>query len=332
MGRPVNAVFEGGGVRGIAFVGAIRQTLARDLEFANLAGTSAGAVVASLLAVGYTGERDSELERIMKEAPYASFRDNRAIGNIPIFGHAITEALFEGLYKGDALLAWISGLMPPGKTRFGALKNGDGSYRLHLTASDITHGELLKLPEDIVKYGEDPDQLEIARAVRMSASIPYFFEPVKLKRNGKDAYIVDGGLLSTFPLEYVWEPGRATIGYRLVGPNTGSPNTILGPITFAVALISTMLTAHDNFYIEERKFVDTVAIKAFERINGRDVPVDAVKFDLTQGERDLLFNHGVAAADEFFKNWDYDESVRRATLGKQGNLPEPERGARLRSQ
>ena len=64
----------------------------------------------------------------------------------------------------------------------------------------------------------DPDELEIAAAVRMSMSIPIFFDPVVY--NGppqprRAALIVDGGLLSNFP---VWlfdsPPGQVRGGRR----------------------------------------------------------------------------------------------------------------------
>ena len=62
-----DAVFEGGGVRGIAFIGAIQVMEASGYEWESLAGTSAGAVVAALLACGYSGE---ELMGIMSTLDY----------------------------------------------------------------------------------------------------------------------------------------------------------------------------------------------------------------------------------------------------------------------
>ncbi len=65
-----DAVFEGGGVKGIGLVGAVAEVEKAGYEFVNLAGTSAGAIVASLLAVGYTAEelkredREAELQRL----------------------------------------------------------------------------------------------------------------------------------------------------------------------------------------------------------------------------------------------------------------------------
>lgn len=67
-----DAVFEGGGVKGIGLVGAVSIIESAGYEFENLAGTSAGAIVASLLAVDYKADEiKSELERL----DYNKFKD-----------------------------------------------------------------------------------------------------------------------------------------------------------------------------------------------------------------------------------------------------------------
>ena len=75
---------------------------------------------------------------------------------------------------------------------------------------------MVVLPEDLPDYGIDPDRFEIARAVRMSISIPYFFEPVIVKKH----VFVDGGILSNFPMwifdrEMVQRRGKAYSDDRL---------------------------------------------------------------------------------------------------------------------
>ena len=75
-------------------------------------------------------------------------------------------------------------------------------YRLRVIASDVTHRRMLVLPDDAAHLGVNPDELEIARAVRMSMSLPIFFEPVVHENGetGEDHLIVDGGMLSNFPV------------------------------------------------------------------------------------------------------------------------------------
>lgn len=67
----VDVVLEGGGVKGIALVGALRELCAAH-TVQRVAGTSAGAIVAALLAAGYT---IPELEQEMRSLDFASFQD-----------------------------------------------------------------------------------------------------------------------------------------------------------------------------------------------------------------------------------------------------------------
>jgi len=49
-------IFEGGGAKGLAHVGALKACEERKIVFRGVAGTSAGAIIAGLIAVGYTAE------------------------------------------------------------------------------------------------------------------------------------------------------------------------------------------------------------------------------------------------------------------------------------
>src|SRR5699024_8158424 len=80
-------------------------------------------------------------------------------------------------------------------------------YRLVVTASDLTSGRLRFLPTDADAFGAAPGQLRVVDAVRASTSIPFFFRPVKWKNAyGKPAWLVDGGLLSNFPVSVFDRP------------------------------------------------------------------------------------------------------------------------------
>lgn len=91
----------------------------------------------------------------------------------------------------------------PGET--GTLLNDNKykrKYKLHIIATDISLGKMLILPEDIAEYGINLDELEVSLAIRMSISIPYFFQPVNLNNTitNKKSFIVDGGVLSNYPV------------------------------------------------------------------------------------------------------------------------------------
>src|SRR5512143_1962650 len=79
--------------------------------------------------------------------------------------------------------------------------------------------------------GVDPDELEVALAVRMSMSVPLVFEPVRFRNpETKETHLmVDGGLLSNFPV-WLFDPGNAmpvcpTFGLLLVEKDN-APQTV----------------------------------------------------------------------------------------------------------
>ena len=225
-------VFEGGGVKGIGLAGAYAALEQRSYRPKSVAGTSAGAITAALIAAGYTA---AELDEILLKVPFAEFKDKGWMDKIPGVGR-IGSVLFElGIYEGNAFQDWIADLLEKkGVTRFGQLVDDEAEdpknrYRLRVIASDITHRRMLVLPNDAGHLGIEPDEMEIAYAVRMSMSIPVFFEPVVHKNKKTDAthLIVDGGMLSNFP---VWlfdcegrDPKWPTFGMMLVEPEPKKP-------------------------------------------------------------------------------------------------------------
>ncbi len=81
MALKADAVFEGGGVKGIGLVGTVYEIKNTGYEFENLAGTSAGAIVASLLAVGYKAE---EIKKEMERLNYNDFKDEGLLDKLGI--------------------------------------------------------------------------------------------------------------------------------------------------------------------------------------------------------------------------------------------------------
>ena len=304
--KKVDGVFEGGGVKGIAFVGAIAATEDAGYEFENVAGTSAGSIVASVIAAGYSA---AEVKTIMDDLDYKAFRDKDFIDKIPLIGPAMSIVLEKGLFEGDYFEEWLRAkLDSKGIRTFGDLvmeeyrDKAKYRYKLQVIAADVSRGRLLVLPGDIVAYGQEPDELDVARAVRMSISIPFFFEPIILRdESGVDCYIVDGGLLSNYP---VWifdddtpDPPWPTFGYKLVDPTEGQPNTIRGPLTLFGALFTTMMEAHDARYIDDHNFARTIPIPT--------LGIKATDFDISKKEAEALYQSGRQAAQEFLKRWDF---------------------------
>ncbi len=305
----VNAVFEGGGVRGISLAGAVRAAELNGVRFGRVAGTSSGSIVAALLAAGYTA---LEMKEVIESTPFRSFMQRSPIFNVQIVGPAVRLLLRKGLYAGDALEQWVAGLLAAKGVRvFGDLPRG----KVRIIASDITNGKLLVLPDDIADYGMDPRKFSVARAIRMSTSIPYFFDPVVIRHphrfrwkkvrisgapHAKISYVVDGGLLSNFPL-WLFEPDSAenkdipVIGFQMIGRTEPKRHQITGPITMFQAMFETMLGAHDERYIEEQKWVRTIRIPT--------MGVGTTQFDISPEESARLYEAGLAAGQKFFRQW-----------------------------
>lgn len=308
-GRRLDGVFEGGGVKGIGLVGALAVVEADGYEFVNVAGTSAGAIVAALLAAGYTA---AELKKILIDFDFARLTDTSLIGRIPVAGPIVNVLTRLGIYEGDFFLNLMRDLLAAKRKRTFRdfilpeyAEEPRYRFKLRVVASDITRGRLAVLPQDIQAYGMAPEDLEVALAVRMSMSIPFFFKPVRLKSpGGGTSYIVDGGLLSNFP---VWLfdspdlPEWPTFGFRLVqpGPPPEVRHTIRGPISLLLAMFGTAMEAHDARYIETHDFARTIAINTLD--------TQATDFVLSQAQKEALHESGVTAAKNFLAQWDFEQ-------------------------
>ena len=96
-------VLEGGGVKGIALVGAISVLEERGYEFRRVAGTSAGAIAASPVAADALA---AELEEIMRALDYRRFQDGPRWRDLFI-GKAMALLFEHGIYEGQHLKEWL---------------------------------------------------------------------------------------------------------------------------------------------------------------------------------------------------------------------------------
>ena len=295
-----DAVFEGGGVKGIALVGALQVMEENGYTWEKVAGTSAGSIVAALLSAGYNSY---EMKEIFEELDYLYLLYNKGIGRLPYVGPVAELLLHEGLYRADRIELFIDELLRKKRvSTFGDLPGG----KLRIIASDISAGKMLVLPDDLVQYDLPPENFSVARAVRMSSSIPFFFQPVKLKKDGVPHYIVDGGLLSNYPIWLFDVPGVPqwpTIGFRLQDKKALQQETrVTGLFSFTRGLITTMLDAHDRLFVEKAHAVRTIFIDT--------LGVRATQFHLPLETRMKLFASGQESARRFLNHWNFQDYVQ----------------------
>lgn len=322
MGEELRAdlVLAGGGVKGIGHVGAVTALCERGYEFPHVAGTSAGSIVAALVAAGMTSERMAE---VMRTLSWRRFRDPSLFDRVPVVGPLASVALEYGIYEGAYLVEWLGELLEEhGVRTFVDLRTddeGDEGYRLVVMATDITRGELVRLPWDYARYGLDPDEQLVVDAVRASMSIPIFFEPAHLKAaDGTVSTLVDGGVLSNFPIDvFDRTDGRVprwpTFGVTLL-PKLPHGNVQLFPLAgplrrhglphYLESLVTTMIVGRDQGYLE-KPWVKARAIT----VDTQNVGV--VEFDITSNKQEQALRNGHDATSAFLDEWDFDAYVRR---------------------
>ena len=185
-----NLVFEGGGVKGIAYVGAM-QVMEKHgaLEYiSRVGGTSAGAINALIYALGYDL---SEQSNILDSTDFSKFRDSSwFIGNI--------QRLIKkfGWYKGDYFQNWIGDLIQEKlRKRNATFKDLKDSGRpdLYVIGTNLTTRYA-----EVFSHERHAD-MPLDMAVRISMSIPMFFASVRYGSR-KDVY-VDGGVIMNYPVK-----------------------------------------------------------------------------------------------------------------------------------
>jgi NTE family protein len=312
-----DGVFRGGGVKGLGIAGAL-EGFAADARYpikrwVNVAGASAGAIIASFLAVE-RAQGVADLTKLLEDMPFASFEDyprgGRVFGGIPnLFRN-------HGLARGEVFRKWMD--VQLGGATFADVRDGHGESHLKMVTVDVTNSQLVLLPDDLPLYrlpGSDkpidPWAFPISSAVRMSMSIPYLFEPVQLVRVGTTAtaQMIDGGTLSNFP---VWifdvdpaeggdRPQRLTFGFTLsggrsVGDAGGVMKIAPWPARFGIDIVRTAMSAWDARFASHSTRVRTVVIDALD--------VATTEFNLTPAKRQALIDSGRKAASDYLATFD----------------------------
>lgn len=277
-----NLVFEGGGVKGVAYIGAINVLSETNLleGIEQVAGNSAGAITAGLVALGYTAK---EIEKIVFEMDFASFEDDKNYRRVK------SEY---GLYAGDVFLEWMTDLVVrkglDAKATFADLHQ-NGYRTLKVYATDLYTQSLQEF-----SYEKTPAAI-VAEAIRASMSIPLFFKAWQFS-NGQpnDHLYVDGGVLLNYPI-HAFDHLDETIGLQLENLSQTPTVNNFGYKdlkTYTKVLFETMLVTQ-KVALEQ----DTKAMA--RTININDLGISATNFDLTTEEKNALIKEGRTATALF---------------------------------
>ncbi len=312
-----NMVFEGGGVKGIAYGGAIIELEQRGLlaPIKRFAGTSAGAINATLLALGYSADDVSDL---VAETNFAQFADDD-YGVIRDTKRLLDEY---GWHKGSKFETWIG--------RRIAAKSGKKELtfaQLHELAEDRPEfrdlyvvGTNLSLQQPEYYSFETTPDMQIKKAVRISMGIPLYFRAVF---NDEDEVLVDGGVTRNYPIDlfdhtryldnqdngesvtYNATPGfvfnHETLGFRLddqglkedsLRTSQPIPADIDNIYTYAQALVTYMRQMAGKLHIHKNDWNRTITIDT--------TGVGVTEFDISNKKIEQLVANGKAGVVRHF--------------------------------
>lgn len=199
--RPkIGLTLSGGGAKGLAHIGILKAIDSAGLKVDYITGTSMGAVVGSMYAVGYSGKA---IEKIANDIDWNTiFKSNPQYRDVALrekdeFGGYLLEVPIKGLKP-----VFTSGLMDPEGVWIEFLKVLYPAYRVknfhnlnipfECVATDLETGQPVMLSTG-----------ELVPAIRSSMAIPSVFTPIDLQ--GK--VLVDGGLVQNFPVSQVRRMG-----------------------------------------------------------------------------------------------------------------------------
>jgi NTE family protein len=338
-----NLIFEGGGVKGLAYVGALEVLKDKKIldNIERFGGTSAGAITALLLGLGY---KVDEIKEKMDEVDFESFKDH-SWGKI----RDATRLFFDGFgrYKGNEFTCWLEERISdktdnrPNIT-FAELKKLTGKEVFFQGTNVSTH----RLETFSLEYTPN---MPVIDAVRISMSIPFFFDSVEWE----GSYYVDGGMLDNFPIRlFDWKRfvektdnsyvpeyyrnankfinelfeneefrplikdervvNKETLGLRLdskaeidSAKNDAPPkvNKIQDILDFTWHLVASIMSYQYNAHLNENDAIRTIYIDS--------VDVSATDFNLDRKDKDKLITSGKVCTEQYINNYIKTEHVNK---------------------
>jgi NTE family protein len=324
-----NLVFEGGGVKGIAYVGAMQGLEQRQIlkDIRRVGGTSAGAINALLFSLGYSivEQRD-----ILNSTDFRDFMDN-SFGVIRDIRRLAREF---GWNKGDFFSGWIGELIQQKLgTKTATFKDLEEAGRpaLYMTGTNLSTGY-----SEVFSVERHAD-MPLASAVRITMSIPLFFAAVRYGENNE--VYVDGGCMRNYPIKLfdreryidmqneadaarrvdyynkenalflLDRPGRSpyvynrqTLGMRLdtaeeiaiyrYNERPGS-KPVKTFADYARALIGAMIHVQENQHLHSDDWQRTIYICTLD--------VGTTDFDLSEKKKEALIREGISGAETYFR-------------------------------
>ncbi len=317
-----NLVFSGGGVWGIAYLGVLDYLFSQDLmpNIERVAGSSAGAITACLTSFNLPF---SELKTIADSldyrkvpgqdeifttrfiSPYLKKQLDKVFGNIDCVYRLIKQY---GWYSSSYFYNWIQTQIamqfdvakkqPPYTfadfQNTAIHRNNRPFLELYITGTDVSNQSSIIFSYETTPY------MEVAEAVRISMSVPIFFEAIKssaVNQEQKNNPLVfsDGGLLAIYPIELFDKTSLAQQTLGCMFTSSLSPKPIQNLIDFISNILSSATTLQMDYYRQ-----DQACMKRSIEINTGTVP--SFDFDIDPGHPsyNALYQAGYIATQTYF--------------------------------
>lgn len=284
-----NICFEGGGAKGVAYIGALKKLEEEGLldNLKNFAGSSVGSMFAGILAcrakIDYIDDK-------FKELNMEDFLDD----SFGIFKDVWRFFKEWGVCPGNYLHNWVGDIIED------VTGNRDITFQQIYEKYDSTlyiTGTCLNEPPNTRFFDRfnTPD-MPIRDAIRMSTSMPLVFVPYKYNNN----YYVDGGYLENYPINVFKNDEEdfevtlsKTIGLYLASKNEGKPIKLDSLRTFFMTIAGMALDVCSKKHVDPAAWNRTCKII----IDG----ISSIDFGATAEQKEYMQMQGRDAMIEFLK-------------------------------
>jgi NTE family protein len=276
-------VFEGGGVKGIAYAGALQVFEQKGIlpQIKGVAGTSAGAITACLLSLRYSA---AEIKTQVDQVDFGAFADHENI---------FKKLHYYGLHPGDTFLDWlkqqIKGKGLSEDATFTDFQNA-GCLTLKVYACDINARQVQEF-----SLNETPNVI-VAEAVRASMSIPLYFNAWQFPSGVPNNHLfVDGGMVYNYPL-FAFSNGQ-DINWEVLGFRLEDVHALRHPVEFGYGEWLKYVKNTFETLMEAQTFIYQRDPEQRQRsLVIDDLGISSTDFDITDAQKTALFDSGVAAA------------------------------------
>ena len=261
--------FGGGGIRGMAFAGALSELVALTrFDISSLRGACGTSIGALYAAAVITGNSAEFIENMAKTTSLMDF-----------VSPDVTKLFLNwGFDTQTKLIAWIDEHLGRRHLTFGQLFAESGKILR------VTTTELHACDTYVIDYQSEPD-MPIAQGVAMSMTLPPLFAPVQYR--GK--LYVDGGIFHNYPVDLF--PAEETLGFKVLWGHSPSLNGFekyFARLTYAV-LASSERSLWKSLSETHRQH--TIAIDCGD--------VSTINFRLSENETTTMLNRGRAQVRAF---------------------------------